>query len=184
MVSAIYVLDPEDGWERLMPVDADDYIRLVEVAGSAQSNLWVPIKVDWVRDKDERGPTDMPVVSRRMLTLGPKAKSHLGDLIAPFGEFLPLADPDGAPSQYVLFNCLNIRDILDTGRSRYITLSNGTISRVQDYTFKDGTTFPEPVCRLPRAHSGEQLVNEAFRDAVHGNRLTGLMFTRVWDDES
>jgi hypothetical protein len=138
---------------------------------------WTPIKVKvWPIPLGKRKPRplpDFPYFTGPVLT--GRSLECLRDLVAPYGEFLPLDCDDGR--EYLQFNCLNFIDAFDRERSVFRELSGGRAQGLKHCHFKAGTFEDQVIFRTIETGS-RTFVTDTFVQRVLDCELTGFRFYR------
>lgn len=113
-----------------------------------------------VEGKENLTP-DICVWNSTTLALSARAHRLLGELMRPFGEFLPI-HVEG--EVYQIFNCLTVADALNSpGES-------------EEPSFDEGSTEEKLLFKCPNWDSLDLFCNERFINAVEDFGLAGLAF--------
>ena len=117
------------------------------------------------------------------ITCNVATKSVVDALLHEHVDFLPLASHTIKDDQYYILYPRIVLDCLDNEESEFVRLRSGYIRGVRRYAFKPDCIGDTPMFRLPIAGSpiGSPFVNDAFKQLVENNHLTGLEFRKVWD---
>lgn len=129
------------------------------VENLALAQYWQPIRTGFSEIKGEKNL--IPDVSNWIgatLFLSPKAHRLLGELLAPFGEFLPVQiDKD----TFYIFNCLTIADAKQ---------SNEKLN-FDETSIKDKVVF-----KTPEQQCIDIYCTERLKSAIEGFELKGVIF--------
>ena len=130
----------------------------------------------------ERLPIDCPrSPAYGPLMLSGKAIAALAPLLGPCGYFVN-TDLEGDMS-YKLFICGREIDALDLSRSELDYYPDGAVRQVTRYEFTEAIQAAPAIFRLTHRRS-KIFVSNPFVDAVTENKLTGFVFTEVWNNQT
>jgi hypothetical protein len=182
--------------QQIYRLTADPFQPWLEVADDAAASRlealgrgrplpepWVPVAVrPFTRHPDDEGKalTDFPPMGFSVPVFSERAVDALRDLLAPHGEFLPLA---GLP--YVAFNVGHVIDALDEDRSKFTRIAAqgdqpGFIAQVTRFALRPEALGDVPIFRLASIPESEPFVTEAFRERARDAGLTGIRLEPVW----
>lgn len=121
-----------------------------------------------------------PVFSQRVL-------DTLGNMISPFGEFLPIDCPNASMNLYY-FNVTNGIYGMDIDKTQYGYIreyQDGDIHRhdVTLYVFRPDVIRDEVIFKDLSTIKSSIYVTDRFVQAVIDANLTGFIFRRVWSEE-
>lgn len=164
--------------------DNERHVRQIMSYERGELHEWRPVYVQVVDEwgsKHEQMPS-FPGLSMD-ITCGEATKSILDGLLHEHVDFLPLASHTIRDDQYYILYPKTVLDCLDNEESEFVRLRSGYIRGVRRYVFKPDCIGDTPMFRLPIAGSpiGSPFVNDAFKQLVEDNHLTGLEFRKVWD---
>ena len=182
----ILQLNPVGEYEELATVDTDDLTVLGELDATSRLAAWTPIEIEILRfDEETDEPllrADFPWFGSWTLMLRDRAIDLAGPVLAPFGEFLPLACADAAVT---CFNCLQRLDVLDEGRSQIERFpSSGRIMVIEKYVFRPEMIPERSVFKIPQEQQGSLYYTERVVEDLQALGLTGLDFELVWDSDA
>ena len=148
------------------------------------SATWTPPRVAYFEKNEPEGDfpyfwgADCPIFTSRALSV-------LGDLITPFGEFLPLSSSDG---EFTAFKVLHFIDALDVERSEIkwwpqLKRELGQPKRVEKikrFVFHEEKLQNAVIFRIPQLPLFEVFVTDVFVNRVQEAGLKGFLFNQVW----
>ena len=139
-------------------------------------DLWKPLAIEI--DFEHPGPVpDFPLLLGGPPIFSERAWQILESLIGPEVEALPISHPRGP---HFAIHILRIIDALDTKKSRirWSDAEKRSISRVEEYVWKEEVLEGHHMFRIPETSTTRQYVSEEFRRLVEANGLTGLKWPR------
>ncbi len=148
------------------------------------SATWIPPRVVYLESSEPEG--DFPYFwGAECPVFTPRSLNALRELIAPFGEFLPLSSTDG---EFTAFKVLHFIDALDTERSEIkwfpqVKRQLGQpkhVEKINRFAFHEETLRGAVVFRLPQLPLGQVFVVDAFVDRVREAGLKGFSLNQVW----
>lgn len=145
--------------------------------GVRRSDTWTPIRV-LSEDPDE--PSDLPYFISDVLVMTDHAIDVLGDVFAPWGEFLPLKHRG---DRLTMFVPLVVLDALDRAASDLWTLPTGRVVSVNVPVFRPEVIGQTPIFRLPPGLPGDMNLTEEVADAIRRSGLRGVDLHLIWSDE-
>ena len=130
-------------------------------------------------DNVSSGCDCVPIFSQRVL-------DAMGDMISPYGEFLPIDCPNASMNLYFfnVTNGINGMDI-DNTQYGYIFELRGALRRhnVTHYVFRPDVIRDEIIFKDLSTVKSSIYVTDRFVQAVIDANLTGFIFRRVWSEE-
>lgn len=130
-------------------------------------------------DNVSSGCDCVPIFSQRVL-------DAMGDMISPYGEFLPIDCPNASMNLYFfnVTNGINGMDI-DNTQYGYIFELRGALRRhnVTHYAFRPEVIRDEIIFKDLSTIKSSIYVTDRFVQAVIDANLTGFIFRRVWSEE-
>jgi hypothetical protein len=132
-------------------------------------------------EEDARRPlSDHPPLGAGVPVFSARAADALRDLLAPHGEFLPLA---GVPC--VAFQVTRVLDALDEARSGLSRVAGhaghpGFVSQVTRFALRPEALGDAAIFRLASVPESEPFVTAAFRSRARAAGLTGMRLEPVW----
>jgi hypothetical protein len=178
----IYLPDVQEGYEWVLPVNEADHEVFRGLDGTPRRVGWEPVhmqRVTTTRTGARRAESDLPFLSSHLLVLRDKAFAALGDVLADYGELLPLSCPD---TELWVFNALRFVDALDEDGSTLRRFSSGRIADIQRYAFHPERVAGVEIFRLPQTPRGPLCVSGEFVERVRAAELRGADFQLVWAD--
>lgn len=115
----------------------------------------------------------------------PRSLRALRDLIAPFGEFLPLSSKDG---EFTAFKVLHFLDALDLEHSdikwvpqprRELGLPK-LVEKIRRFVFHEAKLEGEVIFRIPQLPLGQVFVTDVFAKHLRKSGLKGFSLNQVW----
>jgi hypothetical protein len=176
----IYVPAVQEGYEWVLPVDEADHEVFHGMDGTPRRAGWRPVPVYRVTTTSAgtpRAESDLPWLGSHVLVLRDKAVGALGDVLAGYGELMPLSCPD---TELWVFNALRVVDALDEERSTLRRFTSGRIADIQRHVFHPDRVAGVEVFRLPQTPRGPLCLSGDFVDRVHSAGLRGAGFDLVW----
>lgn len=154
-----------EGYEWVMPVHDRDFEKL-RFDGSRLGDRWDAVEMKLItQDVQPRTSpwqhSDFPWFGGGLLVLRPSALDAVRDILAPYGEFLPLLC---AETPLWAFNVTELLDCLDQQASRIVRFRNGEIMRIEHAVFhfeqiRAVTAFKVPDARYGPIFFGQELVD-------------------------
>lgn len=156
-----------------LEIESAETPRLREFNGTPLLAGWSPIHVGVVK-RSERGralgPTDFPSLHCFGEAVSGDAAARLGAYLARFGEFLPLACPDG---EYFAYNVTNVVDGLDLAASEVEYYPDGRVAGLNRLVFDYARIRDAGVFKLPQTRVGVYLT-DAAREEILSAGLDGF----------
>lgn len=161
-------------------------IRLYE-RGELQS--WQQVYVGYATDAyPDFDPKRAPIPSFPALSssiaCGTNARTAFNSLLRDHVDILPLASHTIRDDKYYILYPKTVLDCLDNEESEFARTRSGYIMGVRRYVFEADCIGNTPMFRLPIGGSpiGEPYVNDNFKRLVEDKNLTGLKFSKVWEE--
>jgi hypothetical protein len=169
--------------QALVWVDSDKWSgnRTSIKAATAARRLaakWTPPVAEWLsiaqftaslRKKEaKRSKGDVVYVDPWLVVISLRARDLLAPTFERFGEFLPIKVASEPDSEYFVFHCTNVLDVLDRPRSA-ISPGDGRIMR---YAFRRDLIPSECVFRVSKSDA-RVLITDAVVELFQRNRITG-----------
>lgn len=148
------------------------------------SATWTPPPVVYLEKNKPAG--DFPYFwGANCPVFTPRSRDALRDLIAPFGEFLPLRSKDG---EFAAFKVLHFSDALNLERSdikwraqtRRELGQPKLVDKIVRFVFDETKLQEEVIFRLPQLPLGQVFVTDVFFNKVRKSGLKGFSFHQVW----
>jgi hypothetical protein len=177
-VTRVYQFAVQDGFEWVLP-----YEIFRKFDGTPRRNVWTPIRVRLLHEDEDKHPlaeSDIPWLGAYAPVLRSHALEAVGNLLAEFGELLPLSSVE---AELHVFNALRVVDALDLQRSDVDFFPNSNrIMRIARYAFVGDLVRQSAVFKVPQLLSHSvYLSGEAVR-AIQAAHLKGVGFRLLWDD--
>jgi hypothetical protein len=171
-----------EGYEWVVPVDEADFEIFRGLDGTPRRTGWQPVpmrRLTKTRTGARRAESDLPYLASHVLVLRDEAFAALSDVLAEYGELLPLSCPD---TGLWVFNALRVVDALDEDRSTLRRFSSGRIADIQRYAFDLERIAGIDIFRLPQTPRGPLCLGGGFVDRVRAAALRGVDFQLVWSE--
>jgi len=152
-------LEVDDFIENL-PEDVDyNTIHDFSLENLALAKYWKPLRTGFSEIKGKKNI--IPDISNWInatLFLSPKAYRLLNELLAPFGEFLPVIIGDDT---YYIFNCLTAVEAQNSNES---------------ITFNESSLTDKIVFKTPNQHCIDIFCTDRLKNAIEDFELKGIVF--------
>jgi hypothetical protein len=179
MSQRIFLVNPDDGFELVRPVEKQGIVRLTdEVRGSAIAS-WTPPVVKII-EADERGrlrPSDSPWLAASTLVFTDKARRYMGEVLLRHGQLLPLTCDR---STLWLYNVTSVLPALDETKSRVLRHESGKAFGVLHYVFIPSQIGDVEVFKIDTLPVSPTYVTEQFVDRWLRAGLVGLTFKKIF----
>lgn len=146
---------------------------------------WTPLQFSSTDPKDEdyRGvlPTGDFVGLNPEFGLAPGAMAEIGEIMACYGELLPIDHP-GRTQPLYWFHCTTVIDAMDESRSVLKRYPNGKISGVKRLWVYPDKLRDAMLFHIPQ-NGAFLLCTDTFKQHIEALGLTGLKFMLNWSDE-
>lgn len=166
-----------EGYEWVMPVHDRDFEKL-RFDGSRLADRWEAVEMTLI--KQEVHPhtpvwqhSDFPWFGSGLLVLRPSALNAVREILAPYGEFLPLRC---AETPLWAFNVTELLDCLDEQASRIVRFRNGEIMRIEHAVFHLEQIRAVAAFKVPDARYGPIFFGQELVDLIQAAGLRGLAF--------
>jgi hypothetical protein len=182
-MTGIYICDCLcNKYQNIVPLSEDDWSPIMALAGAPVAWKWKPIRVRVLREKkrDWRRPvSDTPSIGLAIPVLSEHAVGCLRHLLAPHGEFLPLACDEGV---YFLYNVTTVLDALDIDHSDVIFFDDESsrIMRIKTYAFIPDVVRGVDAFKLLDREKSDVFLSERVKLAAESCGLKGFDFQLVW----
>lgn len=184
---AIWQAETDSSYKSLA-YDNERHARFLRLYERGELPSWSPVYVGYGTDvypdfdPDQASVPSFPALSSS-IACGRKVSTILAELVHGHVDFLPLASHAIKHEQYYILYTKTILHCLDNDETEFARMKSGYIKGVRRYVFKPDCIGATPIFRLPVAGSpiGEPYVNDAFKQLVEDNNLTGLKFRKVWE---
>ena len=104
-----------------------------------------------------------------------RAREALGPLLGEVCEVLPIED--NSVNLYSIIHVMETIDCLDTTRSEFTrNKTTSRINHIYKYAIRLEMVEGKHIFKLPAESGGNLLVDDAFREVVESNGLSGLLF--------
>lgn len=148
------------------------------------STIWTPPRVAYLESEEPEG--DFPYfwgAACPVFTSG--ALNALREVIAPYGEFLPLISSDG---EFTAFKVLHFIDAIDIERSEIkwypqVKRQLGQpkhVEKIKRFEFHEEKLQGAVIFRIPQLPLHEVFVTDVFANRVREADLKGFSFKQVW----
>ncbi len=177
MSRQIYLLEPTDDCEWVMPCDDEGMDRFQEIDGAPLLEAWKPIRVEIVHESEGRKltPVDIPWFGANVLVMKDSALVALRDVLSG-GEQLPLLCEEQA---LALWTPTTKIDALNESASEVVRFrSSGRVMKIAKHVFNPEALPAAHVFRIPQSKA--IYVDHAFVRAVQGAKVSGIDFVEVW----
>lgn len=148
------------------------------------SATWTPPPVVYLEKNKPAG--DVPYFwGANCPVFTPRSLGALRDLIAPFGEFLPLHSKDG---EFTAFKVLHFLDALNLERSdikwraqtRRELGQPKLVDKIVRFVFDETKLQEKVIFRIPQLPLGQVFVTDVFARQVQKSGLKGFSLNQVW----
>lgn len=131
----------------------------------ALKDFWPPLRTGFSKIEGNKNLIpDITTWIDATLLLSPKSYRLVGDLLKPFGEFLPIIIEN---ENYNLFNCLTVVDAV---------VENSDANRV---AFDEGKVTDTEAFKTQAPHCFNIFCTERLKNAVEGFQLKGITFDKI-----
>jgi hypothetical protein len=138
----------------------------------ALANTWKPVRLEFKElPPDPQKPPDICTWHGACLILSPKAYDAIGQLISPFGEFLPV-DYNG--TEYMIFNCRTLGRTDDINSK--VEQFEGVPMGVEKLAFNAVDVIDKVIFKTPLNYSACCFCGDLFKGAVEKAGLRGIRF--------
>ena len=171
-----------EGFEWAQPIDEDDFRIFRHLGPGVDRSTWIPVPFWLVREDEGQtfAESDFPWLGSDTLILRERAVDLLGDLIAPYGELLPLECDEAV---LAAFNVHRIIDALDERRSTVVRYpSSGRVMAIERHAFAPEIVGEAVIFKIPEV--GSTYVTDEFVNRVETAGLRGLDFPMIWESGS
>lgn len=176
MIEPVYRAGPVEGYQWLTAVGDDEHLRLIEISSHQADTAWIPPRTALLRTDDNGKPlevADLPWYLGGTLVLSPRSRELLEPILAPAGEFLPLA---GEAGDHVVFNATHYTDALDEPASELTRFPDGRILRIKRVVLGASAFADAPAVRLANVHNSPIFYSHGVVQAINELGLTGTTF--------
>lgn len=112
--------------------------------------------------------------------LSRRAAGRLGEVLLPYGEFLPVDCDEG---EFVVYHCMNQLDgALDVDRSEGGRSRDGRLLSLKKPVFRPEVVRGQDVFRVPAPNPYSIFVSDAVVELANRSDLHGLQFSPTWQD--
>lgn len=176
MTVFLMLADP-DNYHYVVPENSDDWDKIEDLFdGTSLQHVWQPMRVKLIREDGKDG--DFPSLVPYVPVFSARAKGALANIIASYGEFLPLTCVD---SDLFAFNVTKILDALDEDASDVQRFSSsGRIMSIDRYEFRAEKLKQSVLFKIPQFRRSYVFVTDQFVERVQSSRLMGFTFQPVW----
>lgn len=132
----VYRPVPMDGFEWALPADEADYEMFRSLAGQSRATSWPSPQMRLLRVDDDGQPLHpaaMPWFGSHVLILRDAAIDAVGQLLAEYGEILPLTSSD---ADMAVFSARSLSGALDLERSDVVRFGTGRIMDLRRAEFR------------------------------------------------
>ena len=128
---------------------------------------------------EDRTDSDRPWLSGTLACmLSHRAADQLGEVLLPYGEFLPVDCNEG---EFVIYHCMNQLDsALDVDRSEGGRSRDGRLLSLKKPVFRRAIVHRQDVFRVPAPNPYTIFVSDAVVAFANESDLRGLRFNPVW----
>ncbi|MES2826416.1 MAG: response regulator receiver protein [Pseudomonadota bacterium] len=128
------------------------------------ANYWQPLSTGFSTiARQENLIPDIANWIGATLLLSPKAYRYLGDLLSPFGEFLPIQIES---ETFQIFNCLTVAEI------------NSVPGDSEKFSFNEDSIGDKLIFKTPYQHCLDIYCTARFQEAVESFDLKGVIFDK------
>jgi hypothetical protein len=172
-------------FQSFLPSDAAN-VMVFDMDGSSKIQTWVPPAVYVLMPKLKKG--DFYQFNPSTLITSERATEALRSHLEAAGELLPLVHEG---EQFTVLNVTQCINCLDTAKTDwYLVPDTGQKIRPKRYVFHSGRFIESTLFKIPETARAEIFVleglhppEEEFRAIVERQKLQGIKFVEVWNDE-
>lgn len=178
----VFRLAVPEGLEWVLPLDPADFEVFRTLSERQPGTAWHRIQVRLLKEDEHGRPwlrSDMPWLGGHVLILREEAIEAVGQLLAPYGELLPLECDD---ARLVVFSAPIVANVLEESRSEIARFASGRIMDIRRPAFNLGALAGRGAFKLAELPRGDLFLRGDLVEAIRATGLTaGTEFRLIYE---